>query len=107
MTVDYAHLIGSQLMSKGCWTDKADMPDARRLRTVIRVRFQRSEGGARLIGDAKLMDPPRQPAGDQPMLVFIGQALGSLKQCEPFILPPQYYDTSPYIDLTFLPTRAN
>jgi hypothetical protein len=100
MTITIADSIRSQLMSRGCWTDKDDMPDAKRLRAIIRVRFER---GGRLAGDPQLIDPPRQPAGDRPMLVFIQQALASLRQCEPFQVPPEYYATSPYIDLTFVP----
>jgi hypothetical protein len=100
MTITIADSIRSQLMSRGCWTDKDDMPDAKRLHATIRVRFER---GGRLMGDPKLIDPPRQPAGDQPMLVFIQAALGSLRKCEPFQVPPEYFATSPYIDLPFLP----
>ncbi|MBI1359193.1 MAG: hypothetical protein GC155_02795 [Alphaproteobacteria bacterium] len=100
MTITIADSIRSQLMSRGCWTDKDDMPDAKRLRAVIRVRFER---GGRLLGDPKMIDPPRPPAGDPPMLVFTQQALASLRQCEPFQVPPEYYETSPYIDLTFVP----
>jgi hypothetical protein len=100
MTITIADSIRSQLMSRGCWTDKDDMPDAKRLRAIIRVRFER---GGRLMGDPQLIDPSRQPAGDRPMLVFIQQALASLRQCEPFQVPPEYYASSPYIDLTFVP----
>ncbi len=100
MTITIADSIRSQLMSRGCWTDKDDMPDAKRLRAIIRVRFER---GGRLMGDPQMIDPPRQPAGDRPMLVFIQQALASLRQCEPFQVPSEYYATSPYIDLTFVP----
>jgi outer membrane biosynthesis protein TonB len=100
MTITIADSIRSQLMSRGCWTDKDDMPDAKRLRAIIRVRFER---GGRLMGDPQMIDPTRQPAGDRPMLVFIQQALASLRQCEPFQVPPEYYATSPYIDLTFVP----
>jgi hypothetical protein len=100
MTITIADSIRSQLMSRGCWTDKDDMPDAKRLHATIRVRFER---GGRLMGDPQLIDPPRQPAGDRPMLVFIQAALVSLRKCEPFQVPPEYYATSPYIDLPFLP----
>ncbi len=54
MTITIADSIRSQLMSRGCWTDKDDMPDAKRLRAVIRVRFER---GGRLLGDPKMIDP--------------------------------------------------
>ncbi|MEP7210144.1 MAG: hypothetical protein ABI740_04845 [Alphaproteobacteria bacterium] len=100
MTMTIADSIRSQLMSRGCWTDKDDMPDAKRLHATIRVRFER---GGRLMGEPQLIDPPRQPAGDRPMLVFIQAAFGSLRKCEPFQVPPEYYATSPYIDLPFLP----
>lgn len=100
MTITIADSIRSQLMTRGCWTDKDDMPDAKRLRATVRVRFER---GGRLQGDPQLIDPPRQPAGDRPMLVFIQQALASLRQCEPFQVPSEYYATSPYIDLIFVP----
>jgi outer membrane biosynthesis protein TonB len=100
MTVTIADSIRSQLMSRGCWTDKDDMPDAKRLHATIRVRFER---GGRLLGEPQLMDPPRQSASDRPMTTFITQAMSSLRQCEPFQVPPEYYATSPYIDLTFVP----
>jgi outer membrane biosynthesis protein TonB len=100
MTVTIAAYISSQLRTRGCWPDQKDMPDAKRLRATIRVRFER---GGRLSGEPKLMDPTRQPSGDQPMLVFIGRAFSSLKQCEPFQVPPEYFNSPDYIDLVFLP----
>jgi outer membrane biosynthesis protein TonB len=100
MTMTYADFIRSQLMKRGCWTDKKDMPDARLLRAVIRVRFSR---GGMMSEEPRLIDPERMPAGNPPLNVFMVQALASLKKCEPFTIPPEYFESSPYIDLTFLP----
>jgi outer membrane biosynthesis protein TonB len=100
MTITIAAYISSQLRRRGCWPDQKDMPDARRLHATIRVRFER---GGRLGEDPKLLDPVRQPSGDQPMLVFIQRAFSSLKQCEPFQIPPEYFNSPGYIDLVFVP----
>ncbi len=101
-SVTIADYIRSQLVEKGCWADQDDMADAKRLRAVIRVRFERD---GRLLGAPELREPTRPPAGDPPMQIFIQRAFRSLNQCEPFQLPAEYVQTTPprWIDILFVP----
>jgi hypothetical protein len=102
MTITVADFIRDQLLRKGCWGDQDDMADAKRLRAVIRVRFERD---GRLMGSPELIDPSRTPQGDMPMQVFIQRAYRALSKCSPFTVPPEYYAVSPaqWIDIEFLP----
>jgi outer membrane biosynthesis protein TonB len=100
MTITIAAYISSQLRRRGCWPDQKDMPDAKRLHATIRVKFER---GGKLAEDPKMLDPPRQPVGDKPMQVFTQRAFSALRQCEPFQVPPEYFNNPGYIDLVFLP----
>jgi outer membrane biosynthesis protein TonB len=102
MTVTVADFIRSQLIAKGCWNDQDDMADARRLRAVIRIRFERD---GRLMGAPELREPARLPAGDPPMQIFTQKAFRALNMCSPFTVPPEYYAVSPaqWIDIEFVP----
>jgi outer membrane biosynthesis protein TonB len=102
MTVTVADFIRSQLIAKGCWADQDDMADARRLRAVIRVRFERD---GRLAAPPELRDPARTPSNDPPMQIFVQRAFRSLNICSPFTVPPEYFEVSPppWIDITFTP----
>ncbi|MDZ4761642.1 MAG: hypothetical protein SGJ21_11260 [Alphaproteobacteria bacterium] len=104
MTMTVADAIRSQLLSRGCWADQDDMPDAKRLRTVIRIRFDRD---GRLMGAPELREPGRLPSGDQPMQIFVQRAQRALDMCNKprFTVPPEYYETSPaqWIDIEFTP----
>ncbi len=102
MTITVADFIRDQLQRKGCWGDQEDMADARRLRATIRVRFDRD---GRLLEEPQLVSPVREPAGDQPMQIFIQRARRALSMCSPFVVPKEYYETTPaqWIDIEFLP----
>ncbi len=102
MTVTVADFIRSQLIAKGCWNDQDDMADARRLRAVIRIRFDRD---GRLLGAPELREPARLPAGDPPMQIFTQRAFRALNMCSPFTVPPEYYEVTPaqWIDIEFVP----
>jgi len=95
-------------MSRGCWTDKDDMPRRQgACAPSSRVRFER---GGRLMGDPQLIDPPRQPAADRPMPgVHPAGAGGQLRQCEtlPRCHREYYGEFRPYIDLTFVAVKAD
>lgn len=102
MTITVADFIRSQLISRGCWADQDDMADAKRLRAVIRIRFERD---GRLLGSPELIEPSREPSADRPMQIFIQRARRALNQCSPFTVPAEYYAVSPpqWIDIEFLP----
>lgn len=102
MTITVADYIRDQLIRRGCWTDQEDMPDAKRLRATIRVRFQRD---GRLMEAPQLMDPTRVPTGDQPMNIFTQRAFRAIAQCTPFTVPQEYFEVTPaqWIDLVFTP----
>jgi outer membrane biosynthesis protein TonB len=104
MTITVADFITSQLQSRGCWTDQEDMPDYKRLRTVIRVRFAPD---GKLLGAPELREPARIPVGDSPMQTFIQRAQRALDKCNTprYEVPREYYETTPaqWIDIEFLP----
>jgi outer membrane biosynthesis protein TonB len=102
MTVTVADFIRSQLISRGCWNDQDDMADAKRLRAVIRIRFDRDGS---LLGAPELREPSRPPAGDPPMQIFTQRAFRALNLCSPFTVPAEYYEVQPaqWIDITFTP----
>ncbi len=102
MTITVADFVRSQLISRGCWADQDDMADAKRLRAVIRIRFERD---GRLLGSPELIEPSREPTADRPMQIFVQRARRALNQCSPFTVPSEYYEVSPpqWIDIEFLP----
>ncbi|MBI1338957.1 hypothetical protein GC169_01935 [bacterium] len=100
MTITVADFIRTQLLQRGCWRGAADMPDAARLRAVIRVRFNRDGTFA---SPPELRSPTRPPQGDMPMQTFVQRGFRALNRCEPFDVPPEYFTTSPWIDIEFLP----
>jgi outer membrane biosynthesis protein TonB len=102
MTITVADFIRDQLQRRGCWADQEDMADAKRLRATIRIRFDRD---GRLLDEPQLISPAREPAGDQPMQIFVQRARRALSMCSPFTVPREYYEVNPpqYIDIEFLP----
>jgi outer membrane biosynthesis protein TonB len=104
MTITVADFIRDQLQRKGCWGDQKDMADARRLRTVISVRFGRD---GKFSDAPKLLEPTRPPAGDPPMQVFIQRAFSALNKCNTmgYQVPPEYFEggAAPWIEIEFLP----
>lgn len=104
MTITVAEFVRQQLLTKGCWTDQDDMPDAKRLRATFRIRFGRD---GRFLEEQQLIEPSRPPAGDQPMQTFIERARRALSKCNQmgFQVPSQYFETSPaqWIEIVFLP----
>jgi outer membrane biosynthesis protein TonB len=106
MTMTVADAIKSQLISKKCWTNHADMADARRLRAVIAVRFGR-DGHFAL--EPKLIEPTREPNNDPPLQVYIQRARNALSKCNQmgFQIPEEYFSFNPpeTIELVFLPGK--
>jgi len=102
MTITVADFIRDQLQRKGCWGDQEDMADARRLRATFRIRFNRD---GTLLEEPQMISPVREPAGDQPMQIFIQRARRSLSMCSPFTVPKEYFETTPaqWIHIEFLP----
>jgi hypothetical protein len=99
-TATFAAYFSSQLKSK-CWGDQDDLPDAKRLHALIRVRFNPS---GMLNGEPELVEPNRMPASDRTMTIFVTRALRALQQCQPFTIPPEYNQRGqPPIEINFLP----
>jgi len=99
-TATFAAYFSSQLKAK-CWGDQDDLPDAKRLHALIRVRFNSS---GMLNGEPELVEPNRMPASDRTMTIFVTRALRALQQCQPFTIPPEYNQRSqPAIELNFVP----
>ncbi len=103
MTITVADFIRDQLQRKGCWNDQKDMADARRLRTVIAVRFGRD---GKFSDAPRLVEPSRQPTGDPPLQVFVQRAFSALNKCNSmgYQVPREYFEGgSPWIEIEFLP----
>jgi len=104
MTMTVADAIRSQLLSNGCWTNQADMADARRLRAVIAVKFGRD---GHFSMEPRLLEPNREPSGDPPLQVYIQRARTALNKCNQkgFQIPEQYFEFQPVqtIEIEFLP----
>lgn len=102
MTITVADFIRDQLQRKGCWGDQEDMADARRLRATFRIRFDKDGS---LLEEPQMVSPTREPAGDQPMQIFVQRARRALSMCSPFTVPKEYYETVPaqWIHIEFLP----
>ena len=104
MTMTVADAIRSQLLSKGCWTNQADMADARRLRAVIAVKFGRD---GHFSMEPQLLEPTRLPSGDPPLQVYIQRAFRALNKCNQmgFQIPDQYFEFQPVqtIEIELLP----
>lgn len=104
MTITVGDFVRQQLLSKGCWGDQSDMPDAQRLRATFRIRFGRD---GRFLEEQQLIEPSRPPANDQPMQIYIQRAHRALSKCNQlgFQVPSEYFETSPapWIEIVFLP----
>lgn len=99
-TATFAAYFSSQLKQK-CWGDQDDLPDAKRLHALIRVRFT---SGGMLSGEPELVEPNRMPASDRTMTIFVTRALRALQQCQPYTIPPEYNQRGqPAIELNFVP----
>jgi hypothetical protein len=68
------------------------------------VKFGRD---GHFLGEPQLIEPAREPSGDQPMQVFIARARTALRMCNNigFKVPAEYFEVQPaqYIDIVFLP----
>lgn len=104
MTMTVADAILQQLLAKGCWSNQADMADARRLRAVISVRFGRD---GRFLENPRLIEPSRTPSNDPPLQVYILRAQEGLNKCNTigFQVPEEYFKVQPpqTIELDFRP----
>lgn len=86
-----------------CWRSQAGMPEAKRLRATIGVRF--NPNGS-FLEPPKLLQPAETPADDAPMRLFIQRAMYALEKCsaEGLEIPPVYIDAGqPMIAFDFLP----
>ncbi|MEM6625789.1 MAG: energy transducer TonB [Pseudomonadota bacterium] len=98
-TVDAITYIVSKIETTGCWRDPSDMPNAERLRATI--RFNLLPDGS-ISGSPKLIQPPVQPMGDQPMRVFVQRAYRAIRKCAPYDqLPAEGYETWKTVTLNF------
>jgi outer membrane biosynthesis protein TonB len=104
MTMTVADAIRQQMIDRGCWTNQADMADARRLRAVIAIKFGRD---GHFLGEPRLVEPTREPSGDPPLQVYIQRARTGLSRCNQlgFEIPEQYFQVQPpqTIELEFRP----
>jgi outer membrane biosynthesis protein TonB len=98
-----ADQIMSQLLARNCWGDQDDMADARRLKAVIGVQFNR-DGHIRSM---KLVDPSSEPTNDPPLQVFLQRARIALNKCNTlgFQVPEAYFQYNPplIIEIDFRP----
>jgi hypothetical protein len=89
-----ADAILNQFVKNGCLSSSADLPDYKRLRAVIGVRFGQD---GRFLEPPTLIDPPTLPSDDPTLEVFIRRALAGFDKCNTrgFKIPPSYFAKHP------------
>jgi hypothetical protein len=99
-----ADAIRNQLLARGCWGDYDDIPDARRLRATLAVRFGPD---GHFLEPPKLIEPKDMPENDPPLQLFILRAKAALEKCDVkgFVLPAGALEMQPplIVELVFLP----
>ncbi len=85
---------------RGCWRAPADMRDPGRL--IVEVRFWLNADGTISRGP-NLISPSNVPAGDIELRVAADNALRAVRECAPYKLPPERYETWKQITFRFDP----
>lgn len=87
---------------KECWAEPADMSNRDRLQVVISIDLGLD---GRLMRDPVLVRPSSRAGADPTLLVAIDNALRATRQCAPYNLPPDRYETWRQVRFSFDPKR--
>lgn len=85
-----------------CWLEPADMGNPKRL--LVEVSIDLGIDG-RLLRDPVLVTPSSRAGADASLVVAIDNALRAVRQCAPFSLPPDRYESWRQVRFSFDPRR--
>jgi hypothetical protein len=87
---------------KDCWAEPADMSNPGRLVVVVSIDLGID---GKLMRDPILVSPSSRAGADPSLMVAIDNALRATRQCAPFNLPPDRYETWRQVRFSFDPRR--
>ncbi len=87
-----------------CWLEPADLSNPRRL--LVEVSIDLGIDG-RLLRDPVLVTPSSRAGADASLVVAIDNALRAVRQCAPYNLPPDRYETWRQVRFSFDPRRMS
>jgi outer membrane biosynthesis protein TonB len=100
LTGDLEAALRSQIQP--CWLEPANMADASRLLVVVSIDL--GVDGS-LLRDPVLVTPSSRAGASPSLVVAIDNALRAVRQCAPFNLPPDRYDSWRQVRFNFDPQR--
>jgi outer membrane biosynthesis protein TonB len=100
LTGDLEAALRSQI--KECWLEPADMSNPRSLLVVVSIDLGID---GRLTRDPVLVSPASKAGASPSLVVAIDNALRAVRQCAPFTLPPDRYETWRQVRFSFDPRR--
>ena len=89
---------------KECWLEPADMSNPRSL--LVEVNIELGVDG-RLLRDPVLVTPSSRAGANATLAVAIDNALRAVRQCAPFNLPANRYETWRSVKFSFDPRRMS
>jgi hypothetical protein len=87
---------------KECWAEPADMSNPGRLLVVVSIDLSID---GRLMRNPVLVTPSSRAGADPSLLVAIDNALRATRQCAPYNLPPDRYESWKQVKFSFDPKR--
>ncbi len=98
LTGDLEAALRSQI--EPCWLEPANMADAARLRVVVSIDLGID---GRVLRDPILVTPSSRAGASPSLVVAIDNALRAVRDCAPFRLPPDRYETWRQVRFSFDP----
>jgi hypothetical protein len=87
---------------KDCWLEPADMSNPRSLLVVVNIELGID---GRLMREPQLVSPSSKAGASASLVVAIDNALRAVRQCAPFTLPPDRYESWRSVQFSFDPRR--
>ena len=100
LTGDLEAALRSQI--KDCWLEPANMANADRLLVVVSMDLGLD---GRLLRDPVLVTPSSRAGANASLVVAIDNALRAVRDCAPYALPPDRYDSWRQVRFNFDPRR--
>jgi hypothetical protein len=100
LTGDLEAALRAQL--KDCWQEPADMSNPRSLLVVVSIDLGMD---GRLMRDPVLVTPSSKAGASASLVVAIDNAVRAVRDCSPFTLPPDRYETWRQVRFSFDPRR--
>jgi outer membrane biosynthesis protein TonB len=97
---DLESALRSQVIN--CWLEPANMSNPGRLVVVVRIELAQD---GRLSREPALVSPSSRAGADPTLLVAIDSALRAVRQCAPYTLPAERYETWRQVNFAFDPSK--